>query len=125
MGDRANICFIQDTNNKDGAKGVYLYSHSEGTDLYKLAAKALNSPDARSRWSDIVYLTRIVIQDILRDKEGPLGWGISASLTDNEHPILVIDADAQRVALRDMGTELLYGRIGPHEGLSFEKFASS
>lgn len=119
MGDRSNVAILQ--HNADEA--VVLYSHWDGEGLYAKVARALDTPEARARWSDDAYLARIVFQYIL-DLAGftETGYGISTGLCDNEYQILVLDPTTQRAALRD---EASYTgrRVEQGEGLSFEEFA--
>lgn len=119
MGDRANVVIISDNGNDC----VVLYSHWGGAGLAQLAHQAMSTPEARARWRDAAYLRRIVFQYIL-DTEGfsETGWGISTHLCDNEHPILVIDVDTQRVAFQGEGH--YKEPLDESEGLSFEEFVT-
>lgn len=96
MGDRANITFKTGPQEIDR---VWLYSHWGGYSLPHELQQALASDTARGRWSDPPYLVRIVLQSILPEKCDGLGWGISHSMADNEHPILEVDIPEQRVRL--------------------------
>lgn len=96
MGDRANI-FIVQKRDADGnaTHGVGVYAHWAGLDLFDAALAAL--PKAMKRVGDPSYFTRILIQnvlDALADANDEYGFGIwSDGPDDNEHPILVIDAN--------------------------------
>jgi hypothetical protein len=120
MGDRGNIAINQ--WGKDGP--VVLYTHWSGSSIKETAARALDSKAGRTRWSDNEYLARIVF-DVLTegDHGGATGYGISTSLCDNEHPIVVIDPNSQRVAVRDEGS--WKGAVGPNEGQTFEEFIAA
>jgi hypothetical protein len=88
MGDRGNI-FVKNGDEK----GVYLYSHWGGSELPIILKQALSR---QIRWGDASYLTRIIFDEMTRDRQGEeLGFGISAVLTDNEHPIVVVDTERQ------------------------------
>lgn len=93
MGDRANVYV------KDGNRGVYLYTHWGGSELPGVVADALAR---RLRWDDGPYLTRIIFCEMVRGQEdSEYGFGISARMCDNEHPIIVIDPRAQTIAYAD------------------------
>jgi len=106
MGDRGNVVV------DDGDDGrVYLYCHWNGYDLPGILAEALASPEGRRRASDGSYLTRIIFQHIL-EKCGGLekgnretGFGISARLTDNEYPLLVVKPRERSVVIEREGHE--------------------
>lgn len=99
MGDRSNV-FIQQGVKDGRAYGVGIYSHWHGTALHDVAVSVL--PKAASRIGDPSYFTRIVIHNILAsiaDHDSELGFGLwsdSHGEPDNEHPILVIDANTGR-----------------------------
>ena len=85
---------------KEGAPGVFLYSHWSGSELPYIAAYALNTPAARGRSTDLPYLTRIMADALSMHSGGPgneVGMGISLGICDNEHPILVFDVTTQSV----------------------------
>ncbi|TXH40541.1 MAG: hypothetical protein E6Q97_39410 [Desulfurellales bacterium] len=89
MGDRGNIkCGVE--------KSVWIYSHWHGSSLPVVLQKALN--DGRKRWGDESYLNRIIAQAVMDLDPCRLEWvGISPEMTDNEHHILEVDHDSQRV----------------------------
>ena len=86
MGDRANFGF------KD-RKGdtVFLYGHWAGHRMLENLANAVEQ--ARPRWSDESYATRIAISQLINDEwASETGWGITINeLADNEHKVPVID----------------------------------
>lgn len=104
MGDRSNIVIESNTyeRNDEGktvksdTERVYLYAHWSGSDVIESAIHGLES----GRGDDPAYLARIIFQHMIRDDgESETGFGISASEQDNEHPIIVINADEQRVSI--------------------------
>jgi hypothetical protein len=92
MGDRGNIVIRYE----DGSD-IYFYSHWGGTELPRTLAEALNSTAGRARWNDEPYLARIIFDHVTGLEGGETGYGISPYLTDNEHPILLVNVNAQRV----------------------------
>jgi hypothetical protein len=123
MGDRGNIVVLQhgygygDGDAPDGA--IYLYTHWRGSELPSLLATGLDR--GRSRWTDEPYLTRIIFDALTGGDHETTGFGISTRLGDNEHPILVVDTDRQRVASRHEGGEIAVP-VHEDEGWSFEEF---
>lgn len=111
MGDRGNV-YITDTATEGytaseyqaGARGIYVYSHWDGSNLPETLREALIA--GRGRWSDDSYLTRILIDQITksgRDRE--IGYGVSLKITDNEYPITIVDLGAREVAWASPGDE--------------------
>lgn len=89
MGDRGNIVVRQapDTNSED----IWFYSHWGGTELPETLKTALAK---RWRWTDPTYLARIIFCEMISnsdDLKGECGYGISTSIGDNEHDIIVVD----------------------------------
>jgi hypothetical protein len=94
MGDRGNIAVV-DTYGTNSA--VFLYTHWGGGEIAIDLAKALSR---QARWDDGPYLTRIIFDAMVGDEHGQeSGHGISTGLTDNEHPVLVVDVRHQRVVI--------------------------
>ena len=117
MGDRGNIYVVD----KDPEHGIYLYSHWEGGDLPRLLGEVLRTPDARGRWDDAPYLTRIVCTALFGSVTGPLGFGVSTYLTDNEHPITILDLRGRVpvVWFAEEGAEQVVGEwFAPHDAVS-------
>lgn len=104
MGDRANV-YVKGYN----GQGVYLYTHWSGYELPGIVRDALARGE---RHSDGAYLARIVFQQMLDGDDGTTGYGISATLGDNSHPIIVLDPQAETVAFAEDGQE----RAGPYVG---------
>lgn len=93
MGDRANVVISEST-----MPPVFLYTHWGGEGLPELVRDSLIR--GQSRWNDGIYLARIVFTDMIRDHLDDLtGFGISAVLCDNEHPLIVLEPEAQTIAL--------------------------
>jgi len=98
MGDRANV-YVKD---ESGKGGVYLYTHWGGTDLPLIVQAALKQ---KKRWGDAPYLARIIFCQMVgqSDFAGEHGYGISIHMCDNEHPIIVVDCDAETVGFAHEG----------------------
>lgn len=95
MGDRGNIAIHTGEGDR-----VYLYSHWSGHDMPEILRGALAR--ASDRWDDPQYLARVVFCDLIGgDTKSTTGFGISATLGDNEHPIIVVDCERQVVRLED------------------------
>lgn len=92
MGDRGNIV-VQEAE----GKRVYFYTHWRGSDIGPVVTKALFK--GRKRWDDPAYLGRIVFCELISQdgSNGTTGFGISAAVCDNSHPILVVDCERQVV----------------------------
>jgi len=87
MGDRGNI-FVRESADKEETRGVYLYSHWGGEELPLVLKRALSR---KVRWDDGPYLTRIIFDEMTEGQRGEeTGFGISATLGDNEHPIITV-----------------------------------
>lgn len=95
MGDRANIVVLDWRESP-----TYLYTHWRGHQCPAILQEALASEAGRSRWSDNSYLTRIIFSRMIRDDvDGATGFGISASMGDNEYPHLVVDPNKREVRM--------------------------
>ena len=114
MGDRANV-YIQDNFTDD--VGIYIYSHWGGVQLFHYTVDALMSDESRERWHDAPYLTRIILKHILDVSSGS-SIGVSATRTNGDRNIMVIDTQNLRLAYRDEGDEL--PRVLSDEGISFD-----
>ena len=92
MGDRGNIVIRQGTTNADD---VWFYTHWSGSEIGEVVKTALAR---KQRWTDDCYLARIVFCQLVKGIEDEeAGCGISTSMQDNEHPILVVDVPKQCV----------------------------
>ena len=92
MGDRGNIKL------KYGRGGpVYLYTHWRGYDLPEIVQSALKR--GQDRWGDESYLARIIFDELVDEPRTELtGFGISTEIEDNEHDVIVVDLDNNKVS---------------------------
>lgn len=103
MGDRHNIGILQHTYGEDTPRDIlWLYSHSgfwvDNPQVDGFAAcLALALDEARPRWDDDTYFTRIVIHTL---GESVRGIGIGKATSD-EHKRYVVDSDKQEVHLME------------------------
>ncbi len=102
MGDRCNIVIagngLSDKSTLPRAlvNSVVLYGHWSGDSFVNTVRQALAK---KWRWNDHGYLSRIVFDEFTEGQTGKeTGFGIYAGhLGDNEHDIIVIDCEEQRV----------------------------
>jgi hypothetical protein len=113
MGDRGNIVIVQHAGLDGGATGaIYLYAHWSGSVIARVVQCALlRAPD---RWDDEPYLGRIIFSELTAGSEHEnLSFGISTYLTDNEHDLVVVDAEKQTVTIQpeeaDAAAKATYG----------------
>ncbi len=101
MGDRGNIAIIQhrwgEPVTPEDRTLVLFYGHWSGSTLEASLASALGSPEGQARRDDEVYLGRIIFDHFTEGANKETGFGISVVVTDNEHPILVVDTKTERV----------------------------
>jgi hypothetical protein len=92
MGDRGNIVIRSEWPEDLGDKeAVFLYGHWSGSELPETLRAALDTPQARDRWTDAPYLARIIFDQMVGESQGSAtGYGISSRLTDNEYDLLVL-----------------------------------
>ena len=91
MGDRGNIVVKVD----DG--DIYLYSHCTGSELPIILQNALKK--FPGRWEDPSYMARIIFCEMIKDcVGGETGYGISVSISDNEHNILLVNVFDQSIS---------------------------
>jgi hypothetical protein len=90
MGDRANAVV------KDGKDtGVFIYTHRSG---YVLPLKVQKALQKKWRWNDVQYLTRIIYDEVVRGHERTeTGFGLTTTIWDNGHKIIVVDPDNSQV----------------------------
>lgn len=122
MGDRGNIIVKQ--NPRESA--IWLYSHWGGCELAQTLRRALAR---HQRWDDPPYLTRIIFCEMLRGSgsdplDAETSYGISTGEVDNEHDYLIVDMEAQTVALvpRKSATPL---KATPRKQWTFEDFCKT
>jgi hypothetical protein len=118
MGDRGNVVVLQHESAGNVSALVYLYSHWGGHDLPEALQSALKR--GRERWTDEPYLTRIIFCEMVDGHEkDTAGFGITTYLTDNEHPLLVVDVKKETVSAAKANAPL-----EPYKTLSFEAFCA-
>jgi hypothetical protein len=101
MGDRSNVV-IQDKYGENTER-VWLYGHWSGAGILDAAVVGATS----GRTTDGPYLARIVFTSMTAGDTGETGFGISTRMQDNEHPIIVLDANADELWFEgDHGEEL-------------------
>lgn len=106
MGDRANVVVLE--SNSPGQ--VYLYTHHEGTYLPLVVQAAMQR---KARWNDSTYLARIIFNAMTaKDPNGETGFGISSQMTDNNHPLVVVDCHKQEVRFTPEGWERIADTVG-------------
>jgi hypothetical protein len=91
MGDRGNIVMRL---GKTQADDVWFYTHWSGYEIKSVVQKALAMNE---RHNDGMYLARIVFDKLTDGAGGTTGFGISTSIGDNEHDIVVVDVPAKTV----------------------------
>jgi hypothetical protein len=113
MGDRGNI-IIRDHGD------VVFYAHSRGSSLPEIVQRALARNE---RWGDGPYLARIVFCELVSpDPDGVLGFGISTVLCDNEHDLIMLDVNKQKVSTHC--EDDFPGLKQPKKSWTFAEFAS-
>jgi hypothetical protein len=91
MGDRGNV---KVTMGKWSA--VYLYTHWDGSELPITVQRALAK---RWRWDDDTYLARVIFDVMTKGQSGrETGFGIGSYVCDNQHPIIEVSVENQRVS---------------------------
>lgn len=119
MGDRANV-YVKE----DETSGVYLYTHWGGHDLPETVRLALDSDQGRNRANDNQYLARIIFCRMVGP--GNLsredGFGISANMGDNEHPVIVVEPANKRIGF---AAEPKHGAVPvPDKWQSFDAYCA-
>lgn len=113
MGDRANVV-VKNSN----TIGVWIYTHWGG---YELAGRVQKALAKKWRWDDESYLTRIIYDEVVRGSEREeTGLGISTYMGDNEHKIVVVCVNEQRVKFVIEGNDVYIDK-GVHSW-TFEEF---
>jgi hypothetical protein len=100
MGNRANIVIRQHGGQEiDG--NIWVYVHLHGSVLARVLQAALKR--GRKRWNDETYLTRIIISQVAIEVgvDSNTGMGVSTYPTDNNHPWLIVDSQAETVEVSD------------------------
>ena len=112
MGDRANIVLNYGATQKSGwpQPKIYLYTHSCGTELPVILAKALNR--GRHCWNSKPYLARIIFSEMTKDEILKNdGYGISPYPIDGGKDIEV-----------DMENQTVHTLSYPFYSVSYEEF---
>jgi hypothetical protein len=121
MGDRGNIVVRSSQSNRDD---VWFYGHWSGYRIQETVHAALTR--GKGRWGDSSYLARIVFDEFTKDHHGEeTGFGISASLGDNEYPIIVIDDEKRRVFLieeKELSDYRIPDGYEPRASWTYEEF---
>jgi hypothetical protein len=99
MGDRGNVKIV------GTGEPIYLYTHWGGYKLPDAVKRGLIQArgdglpwDNACRFNDAPYLARCIFQAMVGGDTGNTGFGISTTIEDNEHPIIVLDADTETVS---------------------------
>ena len=121
MGERGNICVVQHGYERPPSC-IFIYTHWGWEDLPMTLQAALKRDD--SDWECECHLTRVIIDEVSKTDESTGEVGVSTYLTDNDHPILVVNAKKQTVAVSPSRRNE-HAVFGPllHE-TSFEKFVA-
>lgn len=117
MGTRGNIR----VHNGDKTRGVIMYCHWDADTAIPEAVKT-GLKRGESRWSDHVYLARIIFTDLIRDDLDSLtGYGLAAHINDVDGEYRLLDVDCMTQAVTYVGDwDDNSGRA-----LSFEAFVAS
>ena len=120
MGDRANVKVLDDCRKEGEEKpAVFLYTHWSGTELAETVQRALQR---RVRWDDSPYLARIIFCAMVEGQEAEeTGFGISTDLRDNEHRIIVVDPQSQRLTIEPEDADR---DDAPLASFTFEEFCA-
>lgn len=120
MGDRGNIVIVQQKRDgQEKADRVWLYTHWAGSELPKILHTALNR--GKDRWNDETYLARIIFNEMTKGAEmDTTGYGISTTISDNEHDIIVVDAEQGKVWLESEDGKLI-GKAMPIAAFAAKK----
>lgn len=101
MGDRGNIAIAQPTKDGEKAEFVVLYTHWSGSEIPETLRKAIER--ANERADDPQYFARIAFDELTGGDCGLTGYGITTSIWDNGHPIVIADCYNQEVYTADEG----------------------
>lgn len=110
MGDRGNVVVIDGGTDLTSKTAVFLYSHWSGSELPEILQSALQSDAGKKRATDAPYLARIIFDAMIGGDQGQeTGFGIWTSITDNEHPLLIVDTRREIVVEYP---ESVYDQVG-------------
>lgn len=104
MGDRANVFIPMIGADFKTPSGVYLYDHWGGATLPYHVQSALAR---RQRWDHDCYLARMIYCEMIRnqDFDDECGPAICSHRPDNEHPVIVVNCNTQKVGFAMEGQE--------------------
>ena len=125
MGDRANIAIVTGqriTGNSADAEPerVILYTHWGGEEVPAIVQEALKA--GTDRWDDPPYLARIVFDVLTANAPRSTGFGISASIGDNERHIIELDPESQQVKVYPPTFEVSE-MTAPISAFSFQEYS--
>lgn len=125
MGDRANIAIVTGqriTGNSADAEPerVILYTHWGGEEVPAIVQEALKA--GTDRWDDPPYLARIVFDVLTANAPRSTGFGISASIGDNERHIIELDPESQQVKIYRPTFEVSE-MVTPVSAFSFQEYS--
>lgn len=116
MGDRGNIVIVQDSKYRQDKKThkwvksaakrdrLFFYGHWSG---YRIADVVKTVIEQGERLNDTAYFGRIVFDTFTNGEKGTTGFGISTSIADNEHPLIVLDPQEGTVWFEDAGGQVI------------------
>jgi len=127
MGDRGNIAVAfrryterlleapatpqQEDEGPSAFDRVYLYTHFRGSEIREILQYALGR--SAERWKHAAYLCRVIFDDLSEGAQGELtDFGISARLEDNQHPVLLVVTEVQRVFIVEEKWEREFAKLG-------------
>ncbi len=92
MGDKANVVVKFENN-----QYVWFYTHWGGWSIPRSVQKALQR---KERWGDDAYLARIIFCTVCPESthNDETGFGISASMCDNEYRVVLVNTVEQTVS---------------------------
>ena len=106
-------------------RGIFFYTHWEGTELPETLKAALER--GRDRWRDNSYLSRIIFSEMIKANVlEDTGYGISVDPGDGRDRVIPVDLDAQTVRFGScdrVGNEIKFTYSG--EPVSFEDFVEA
>jgi len=120
MGDRANVFIPRYGTKVQDNQGVYLYTHWDGYNLPITVQKALKR---QARWDDAPYLARMIFGEMVGNDTGETGYGIDSRIGDNEHKLVVVDCENQRICFARVGWDEQNGRCVKEQSLSWVPFS--
>lgn len=116
MGDRYNVAFKATKEDTP----IWLYAHWGGTGRYTMIAEAIE--EARSRWHDPSYATRVAISSIIgNDWSSTTGFGLNAG----ERPSTMGDYPECAIVIWDKRLVEVVDEGDPstsHWSLTFDEF---